>query len=79
MSNRGVAIDRTVLKDARLRKGWSLRAVSAATAAIGPRVSASNISSYERGGHSPHPWTLLSLATVLEVSVDDLRIKETAA
>jgi transcriptional regulator with XRE-family HTH domain len=78
MASTGVAINATELKDLRLRLGMSMRAVSDATAAIGPRVGYSSISGYERGTHRPHPRTLLALATALGTSVDALRIREAA-
>jgi transcriptional regulator with XRE-family HTH domain len=79
MSHNAVSINGTALKDARLRMGWSLRALSDATADAGQRVDFSNISRYERGTLQPFPRTLKAMADALGVTVDDLRAGEDAA
>lgn len=60
------------LRRARLRKGWTLRDVTAHTAGLGRQVDYGNISAYERGLQRPNPGTLLVLARALDLDMDDL-------
>lgn len=60
------------LRRARLRKGWTLRDVTAQTAGLGRQVDYGNLSAYERGLQRPNPGTLLVLAQALGLDMDDL-------
>jgi transcriptional regulator with XRE-family HTH domain len=78
MANNGVAVNGKAIRDARLRKGWTLRDVSdaceeLARKELGCKVDYGNVSQYERGLIRPNPRTLYTLAMALGVTVDDLR------
>jgi len=62
------------IKAARLRRGLTLRQLSAlcAEAEDGRPVTAGQISRYERGRIRPAPASLLALAQALDVQTDDL-------
>lgn len=79
MPQGGVAIKGGELRRARLRKGWSLRDVAAATKQLGAEVDFGNVSRYERGSVKPHPRTLKMLADALGITVDALLADEDAA
>jgi transcriptional regulator with XRE-family HTH domain len=68
---------------ARLRKGWSRRDVMNESRARSlPLVDESNLAKYETGDLLPSARVLLTLATLLDLSVEDLaepRAKDAAA
>lgn len=68
----GQRINTALLRRARLRKGWTLRDMSAQCEAAGTKVAYAQIGVYERDEVSPTPRTLLVLATVLGLTVDEL-------
>lgn len=62
----------SVAMSRRIRKGWTQRDVAQRCAALGRKISDSNLSKYERGECSPSPATLAVLAEALDLEVDDL-------
>jgi transcriptional regulator with XRE-family HTH domain len=63
--NRQPQIDGDLLKRARIRQGFTLRALSRRCAELGNPVDHKGISAYERGLTRPRPDTLLTLAQAL--------------
>ena len=75
----GLPINPAELMRARVRKGWTLRDVTErCDKDLKVKVDFGNLARYEKGDIRPTPRVLLALATVLEVSTDDLLVPPTA-
>lgn len=79
MGQTGVAVNTELLRLARIRKGWTLRDVTARTKELGREIDFGNLSRYERGERDPRPWVVKTLADALDVTVDELVKKRAAA
>lgn len=66
-----VLIDAEKLKRARLRKGWTLRDLSARCKELGTPVDFGSIARWERGANGPNPDVLPVVALALDGNVDD--------
>ena len=71
--NGGVPFRAEVLREARQRKGWTLREVSNRTEKLGRRVDHGNYAKYESGELTGAlPSTLEVLAKALDVDINEL-------
>jgi len=68
----GQRINTALLRRARLRKGWTLRDVSARCDDLKTPVSFALIAMYERDEVSPTPKNLRAVAIALDLTVDEL-------
>lgn len=62
------------LRFLRKEKGWTLNRLSDATEAFGARLSAANISRYERDQATPELGTLERMLAALDVSLEELAL-----